>query len=96
MAVNAPNPGIFYGNITAAVVALRNDFQTILNINAYVTAMGGVTFLQAAPFSLGTGDADALVACLGNLAELAAIYSGGTPGGALNYAANSEPFWSGT
>ena len=96
MAVNPPNPGAFYASITAAVTGLRDVFQTLVNLNAYVTAMGGTAFLEAAPYTLASGDAAALVATLGNLAALAAIYSGGAPGGALNYSANSEPFWSGT
>lgn len=98
MAVNAPNPGLFLGQISTAVVNLRNNFATITNLNAYITAMGGATFLTAAApngIGLSVGDANTVVSTLGNLAALAAVYNGGQPGAALNYAANSEPLWSG-
>lgn len=98
MAVNAPNPGIFLAQITQAVVNLRNDFQTIANLNAYIGAMGGATFLTTAqPNGIGmtTGDAAVVTSTLGNLAALAAAYNGGTPGAALNYATNSQPLWGG-
>jgi hypothetical protein len=98
MAVNSPNPGTFLVQMSAAVVALRNDFSTLVWMNAYITAMGGATFLEAAsPNGIGLNSADAgvVVSTLGNLAALAAIYNGGTPGAALNYSANSEPLWGG-
>ena len=85
MAVNVPNPGLFFAQIGQAITSLRNDYQTVLNLNAYITAMGGATFLEAAPFSLSSGDASAVVAALGNLA-------GSNLGTALT---NSETLWGG-
>jgi hypothetical protein len=98
MAVNAPNPGIFLAQITQVVVNLRNDFNTIMWMNAYISAMGGTTFLTtAAPNGIGmsTGDAAVVIATLGNLAALAAVYNGGTQGATLNYSTNSQPLWGG-
>lgn len=95
MAVNVPSPSIFLQQITNAVVGLRNDFQLILNLNAYLTAQGGATFLEAAPYSLSSSDAATVVSTLANLAALAAIYNGGTPNQTLNYSANSELLWGG-
>lgn len=98
MAVNVPNQGIFVQQLTQAVISIRNDFQAIVNLNGYVTSMGGATFLTAAApngIGLGSSDASAIVATLGNLAALAAAYNGGSPAPQLNYSANSEPFWAG-
>lgn len=88
MAVNVPNEGIFISSIGAAITSLRNSYQAVLNLNAYITAMGGATFLEAAPpngYSLDSGDASAIVAALGNLA-------GSNLGTALT---NSETLWGG-
>jgi hypothetical protein len=95
MAVNVPSPSIFLQQISNAVVALRNDFQTIQNLNAYLTAEGGAAFLQAAPYNLSANDAAMVVATLANLATLAGIYNGATPNQTLNYSANSELLWGG-
>lgn len=88
MAVNVPNEGLFLGSISTAVTNLRNAYQTVLNLNAYVEAMGGATFLEAAPpngYSLDPTDASAIVAALGNLAA-------SDLGTALT---NSETLWGG-
>ena len=44
---------------------------------------------------MDTEDAAAVVSTMGNLAGLAAVYSGGQPGAALNYYANSQTLWGG-
>lgn len=98
MAVNAPNPGSFLGQISQAVVGLRNDFQTIANLESYINSMGGTTFLEAAfPAGIGMSPVDAavVISTLGNLAALEAVYTGGQPGAALDYRSNSEPLWGG-
>jgi hypothetical protein len=74
-------------------VALRNDFQNVVNLNGYVTAMGGATFLEGLGFT--NADAATLVSTLGNLATLASIYQGGTQESALNYDDNSQALWGG-
>lgn len=89
MAVNVPNPGSYFADIAARITAIRDAFQGshgIVNANAYLTAMGGATFLEAAPFSLSTNDANAVVAALGNLANQPALVT------ALQ---NSETIWGG-
>ena len=88
MAVNVPNPGVYLGNLAGHITSLRDAYQTVLNDNAYITAMGGATFLEAAsPGGLGlsSGDASAIVAGLGNLA-------GSSLGTALT---DSETLWGG-
>lgn len=98
MAVNAPNPGSFLGQISQAVVNIRNDFQTLVNLNNYITAMGGETFLTTA-FPNGIGltapDAAVVISALGNLNNVATGYNGGAPAPQLNYQANSQPLWGG-
>jgi hypothetical protein len=98
MAVNAPNPGLFLNQITQAVVSLRNDFNTLVWLNSYITSMGGATFLEAASpngIAMDSADAEIVVSTLGNLAALAAVYNGGQAGSTLNYQSNSEPLWGG-
>jgi hypothetical protein len=98
MPVNTPNPGGYQGQISQAIVNVRNDMQTIINMNNYITSMGGVAFLTAAfPNGIGMAEADAsaTIAAIGNHAALAAIYQGGIPGPALDYRANGEPLWGG-
>lgn len=94
MTINAPNPGNYQQNLSLIAVGLRNAFQAIIIQNDYLTAQGGATFLTTV-IGLSTADAAVVVSTLGNLAALAAIYAGGTPGAALNYQANSEPLWGG-
>ena len=94
MAFNPPNPGGFQGQITAAIVAIRNNFQAIVNLNEYITSEGGASFLETV-IGLESNDAAAVIAALGNHATLAGIYQGATPGAAFNYLANGEPLWSG-
>lgn len=94
MAVNTPNPGTFGGTISQVVVNLRNDFQSIVNLNNYVTAMGGVTFLQNSE-GMSVNDAAMVVAVLGNLATLATVYHGATPGATFDYSTNSQQLWGG-
>lgn len=95
MAVNVPAPAIFLQQISNAVVALRNDFQTLENLNAYLTAQGGAAFLEAAPYNLSANDAAVVVSTLANHATLAGIYNGATPNQTLNYSANGELLWGG-
>ncbi len=94
MAINPPNPGLFLASLTSIAVNIRNDFQTVINLNAYITSEGGAAFLENT-IGMSATDAATAIATLGNLAALAAIYQGGAPGAALNYQANSEPLWGG-
>ncbi len=74
-------------------VALRDAFKNIVSFNDWVNASGGQAFLIGLGFS--SGEAATIVSTYGNLAALAAIYVGGTPGGALNYQQNSNILWGG-
>ena len=94
MSVNVPNPGLFTQQIGVALTSLRNDFQTLVNLNDYITSMGGASFLTG-QMGLTAPDAAALVAALGNHANLATQYKGGAQAPALDYRANGEPFWGG-
>lgn len=60
MATNLPNPGNYISNLGADIVALRNALNNLLKDGAYLNAMGGAPFLEAAPFSLSTADAVAI------------------------------------
>ena len=94
MTINSPNPGGFQGQMSQCLVSVRNDFQAVLNINGYITAQGGATFLENV-IQLSVTDAGVAVAAFGNHAALAAIYQGGAPGGAFNYMDNGQPLWGG-
>jgi hypothetical protein len=88
MAVNVPNPGNYVSNLASHITNLRDAYQRVLNDDAYLSAMGGATFLEAASpngLALASGDASAIVAALGNLA-------GSNLGTALT---NSETLWGG-
>jgi len=58
MAINVPNPGIYQGVLGQHCVDLRNALQELLDDSAYITAMGGASFLTA---SMGLSSADATV-----------------------------------
>jgi hypothetical protein len=81
------------GMITAMALVLRNGFQNVTNFNGWLSAVGGATFLEGIGFS--SADAATVVSTIGNLANLAAIYQGGTPGSAFNYEGNCEILFAG-
>jgi hypothetical protein len=81
--------------VGALTVALRNDFAAIVNMNASLTAQPGGAHAFLVTLGFLSADADVIIATLGNLAALAAIYQGGTPGGTLNYMTNSNALWGG-
>lgn len=60
MAVNVPNPGSYFQQIGQDIVNLRSAIDALLKDGAYLSAMGGAAFLEAAPFSLSTADATAV------------------------------------
>ena len=98
MVANAPNPGEYLNSLTAQVVALREAFDALINADAYLTSVGGATFLETALPNgpgLDSTDAAAVVATLGNLNALATQYNGGAQAPVLNYRENSTPLWSG-
>jgi hypothetical protein len=98
MAVNVPGASDLEAQIGRELVALRDDFQKLVNRNAYINQMGGTNFLTAAPpngLGMQPGDAAALVAALGNHANLATQYTGGAQAPAMDYKSNGSPFWGG-
>ena len=85
-------------NAQAGQLALnvRNNMQAVLWFNQYLSAIGGVAGLEAAPFTMSAADAGVMVSTFGNLAVVANAYVGnGLIAATFNYAANSQPFWGG-
>jgi hypothetical protein len=99
--VNPPNPGNWFNDISNAFVAIRDDYEDIMNLNDGLVQMAGeagVTpsaFLQAPPYNLSAPDANALVASLGNYVALSVGFNGGAAPPVLNYRLNAAPFWNG-
>jgi hypothetical protein len=60
MSVNLPNPGNYFQQLGNDIVALRDAINALLRDSAYLTAMGGATFLEGAPFNLSAADATAV------------------------------------
>jgi hypothetical protein len=52
---------------------LRDQFQAILNFNAWLTASGGATYLEGRGFANANADAATVVSTVGNLATLAGV-----------------------
>jgi hypothetical protein len=98
MATNVPNPGAYLNSISVLLTTIRDRLQQVIDQNGYIASMGGVTFLTTpAPDGLGMspGDANALIAAMGNHTAVATGYAGGPPAPQLNYKQNGEPFWGG-
>jgi hypothetical protein len=83
------------GQVTAMCLALRNDFQNVINFNAWLTAVGGATFLENMTSPFDSADAAVIVSTIGNLATLAGIWQGAAPGAAFNYETNAEVLFAG-
>ena len=90
MAINVPNPGIYFSTLGAHAVAFREALQDLLNDAAYLQAMGGATFLEAAPFSLSAADAAVVVNTIG-----AVIPTNPTVEAIQAFLASTEPLWGG-
>jgi hypothetical protein len=95
---NQPTPATINNIVSGLALSLRNNFQNIVNVNSWLLSVGAgnpVAVLEAAPFSFSAPDAAVIVSALGNMADLAAKYQGGSGGTALpfNYMANTEPLW---
>lgn len=67
MAVNIPNPGNYEQQLGADIVLLRQAINNLLRDGAYLNAMGGAAFLEAAPFSLSAADATTIVNTIGGV-----------------------------
>jgi hypothetical protein len=84
--INVPNPGTWESQVGQQFIEFRNAWVAIVNQNAFVAAIGGAATLEAAPFSMSSNDAAALIAALGNITNLAGTQA------AIN---GTQPFWSG-
>lgn len=91
---NQPTVNSVNSQVAQMAVALRNDFQTLLNWSAWLNTVGA-TGLQAIGFT--PGDANTIVAAIGNLADLAGIYQGLAAQIALpfNFEDNTSSLWGG-
>lgn len=67
MAVNIPNPGSYLAQLGNDLVALRNAMNDLQRDAAYVNAMGGAAFFQAAPFNMTAADATNLANTIGTV-----------------------------
>ena len=65
MATNTPNPGLYFQQLGQDIVNLRIALNALLRDGAYLNAVGGAAFLQAAPFNLSETDAQAWVNAIG-------------------------------
>jgi hypothetical protein len=90
MTVNAPNPGIYQAQLGAHCVALREALQDLINDAEYLASMGGVTFLEAAPFSLSAADAQTIMSTVG-----AVLPTNGTVAALQTFITSTQPLWGG-
>jgi len=90
-----PNETTLNTALGQILLAVRNDFQNVQNLNAYITAQGGAPFLQGLGFT--AGDAGAYVAAIGNHDQLRQIYQGlAALAAPFNYEANGNGAWGGS
>lgn len=90
MPVNLPNPGSYLLQLGNDCKALRDSLQALINDAAYLSAIGGAATLEAAPFSIDSADATAIMNTIGTV----------TPGNATVQAieafiAETEFIWGG-
>lgn len=77
------------------LLAIRNAFQDVQNLNVYIAGQGNAAFLEGLGFS--TADANAFVAAIGNHDQLRQIYQGLISLAApFNYEANGNITWGGS
>jgi hypothetical protein len=91
---NQPTQAQINATVGGFATQLRALFQGVQNFEAWLSAAGGATALEALGFT--AGDAGVVVSTVGNLSALAGIYAGAAQtGGAFNYEANSNVLWGG-
>ena len=88
--INAPNPGVYFQTLGAHAVAFREALQNLLNDAAYLQSMGGIAFLEAAPFSLSPTDAQLIMNTIG-----AVVPSNTTVQAVQAFINTTEPLWGG-
>lgn len=57
MAVNTPNPGVYFQQLGSDVTNFRDALARLINDGKYLNSIGGSAALQAAPFNLSPQDA---------------------------------------
>lgn len=92
--ISPPNPAAFQQRMSKLTVTLRDTFSDVQNLNDYITAAGGATFLESV-IGMSPDDAAVAVSTFANLAALAGVYDGGSPVAQLNFRANSNLLWAG-
>ncbi len=90
MAINVPNPGNYYTQLGQHCTAFRDALNNLLNDAAYLQAMGGTAFLEAAPFNLAAGDAATVMNTVG-----AVTPNNGVVQTLQQFIASTEPLWGG-
>jgi hypothetical protein len=65
MPVNLPNPGTYLSQLGSDCANFRDALQRLLNDAAYLSAIGGVATLEAAPFNIDAADAQAIMNTVG-------------------------------
>jgi hypothetical protein len=93
VAVNVPNPGLYVQGLGEHLTQFRNALQQLLNDAAYLNAMGGTAFLEAAyPAGIGLAAADA--ATVENAISIV-VPSNSTVQAIQAYLASTEQLWGG-
>jgi hypothetical protein len=98
MPVNVPVPATYLSYVGSIFSQIRDRFADVVDQRAYINAMGGLTFLTAAPpdgLGMAQADASALIAALDQHNDLNTGYTGGAPAPQLDYRDNASPFWGG-
>lgn len=81
-------------SLTDLSVGLRNIMQAIGNMYAFVSASGGVTWLEGLGYS--AADAQNIMTLYGYMNNLQAVYNGtGTQSSASDFNAAFAPLWAG-
>jgi hypothetical protein len=65
LAVNVPNPGNYVQQLGQHLIALREAINDLTQDGTYLNAMGGASFLEAAPFSFSPADAQNIANIIG-------------------------------
>lgn len=77
------------------VLALRNDFENVINFNAYLNDIGAAGLVA---LGYSSNDAALMLAIFGNLASISDVYQGGAYSGPnlpFDFEAQTIPLWGG-
>lgn len=84
-------------DVSRLVLAVRDSLSDVQNYNAWLLAVGGQSFLTSMPNPYIAANAAIVISAIGNHADLAAKYQGGSGGITLpfNYMTNGQQLWGG-